>query len=147
MKNIIAILTIWVGAWVAISSADPGSNKSEIFLNQVAEKPSSAHNAIDPFLAGALGFVPYFSGYYITETPERGMVFTLVDVLLTLGIYTSLHSKSGDPDHVPVYYTFMGINNIVDGYFSAHEAMRSSLRPQVKLRPHGGVEYAVAWIF
>lgn len=147
MKKRIAILTIWLGLCVAISTEAQDARLAESFRNQAAGTTSSTQNTIDPFLAGALGFVPYFSGYYITKNPERGLVFSLVDILLTLGIYTSLHSKSGDPDHVPIYYTFMGANNIVDAYFSVHEAMQSSVRPQVKLRPHGGIEYSVALTF
>ena len=118
--------------------------------------PASAHAgpqargdaALDPFLAGAVGLLPFASGLYLSDRPARGVVFSLIDGLLALGIYTAAHTRSGDPDNVKFYLGLMGVNNALDAYLSAREALRPrKLAARVTMRPDAGVEYSVRWKF
>ncbi len=110
--------------------------------------PETPVNPLDPFLAGALGIMPFSSGFYISDQPAKGYVFTAIDVLLTLAIYTSKHTGQGDPDNAPTYYLLMGLNNILDAYLSTQDAVkRKAPTSRVTLQPGGGVQYAMQWTF
>lgn len=109
---------------------------------------SSPNKAADPFLAGAMGMIPFVSGFYVSDAPAKGLVFTLVDGLLVLGIYTARYTEQGNPDNVPRYFLLMGVNNLLDAILSARDATKKH-RPhsRVTLRPEGGVQYALQWTF
>jgi hypothetical protein len=109
---------------------------------------SPQNKAADPFLAGAMGMIPFVSGFYVSDAPAKGLVFTLVDGLLVLGIYTARYTEQGNPDNVPRYFLLMGVNNLLDAILSARDATKKH-RPhsRVTLRPEGGVQYALQWTF
>jgi hypothetical protein len=124
--------------------AGPTAGLPDPFEPRASVTPAAAED--DPFMAGGLGLMPFVSGLYFTEKPAAGLVFTLVDVVLALGMYTSLQTRNGDPDHFPTYVYLLGANNLLDAYFSARAA-QDPLHARVTMRPEGGVEYSVRWKF
>lgn len=112
-----------------------------------AEVPSlSKPGPADPFLAGALGVIPFMSGFYITEKWERGVVFSLVDVLLVLGIFSAREGEQQKEDNARIYYGLIAVNNVADALLSMRQASgRTSAR--LHLRPEGAVEVRLAWTY
>lgn len=82
-------------------------------------------HAIDPFLAGALGFIPFTSGLYLGKNPGQGLVFTLVDITTTAGIYTALKTNQGEPENAPYFYLIMAAANALDAVVSVRKSLRT----------------------
>lgn len=143
-----------IGAMLTLSVAQEVVPITEIDSNRMADSripaknPESENpvNPLEPFLAGALGFMPFASGLFLSDEPAKGIVFSAIDILLMLGVYTNENSSNGDPDNTPVYYMFIGVNNVADAFFSARHAMRQrtpKTRAVILPSPQGGVQYTV----
>src|SRR5690606_31544842 len=85
-------------------------------------KADKSDAALDPFVATALGLIPFSSGLYLTDQPARGILFTGVDVLTTLGVYTSRYTNAGDPNNAIKYFALMAANNVLDAVISLRYA-------------------------
>jgi hypothetical protein len=103
--------------------------------------------ALDPFLAGALGLIPFASGLYISEKPARGIMFTAIDALMALGVYTSRYTIAGDPENARNYFLLMGANNLLDAYISVRYANAARGSAMILPGPDGGVQGAFYWRF
>ncbi len=113
-----------------IAAMNPISNSTkEADFQRPAFKDDTA---LDPFLAGAMGFIPYMSGYYLGTTPAQGIVFTLIDIVLTAGVWNALHASTGDPDNAPLFILGMAANNAVDAYLSVRNSLRT---PKLRITP------------
>jgi hypothetical protein len=98
-------------------------------------------------MAATLGFIPFVSGFYITDKPARGILFTAVDVLMVLSMYTARNTPSGNPGNVKGYFVVMGVNNVLDAFLSARYA-RNPGAPYVMLGTEGaGVSARLHWKF
>jgi hypothetical protein len=99
--------------------------------------PVAEDASLDPFIAASLGAIPFVSGLYLSDRPARGIMFTAIDILMVMGIYTARNTASGDPRNVKSYFVLMGANNILDALLSARYA-RSSAVPRLTLFPTEG---------
>lgn len=91
-----------------------------------AQSPNAnAPHPIDPFVAGVLGFIPYTSGLYLGKNPGQGLVFTLVDIATTAGIYTALKTNQGDPENAPYLYLIMAATNALDAVVSVRKSLHT----------------------
>ncbi len=100
--------------------------------------------ALDPFLAGALGIVPFASGMYLTDEPARGILFTAVDVLMALGIYSARYTSVGEEQNVKTYFLLMGANNVLDAFVSMRYAARTQpLQAMLLPLPQGGIQLSL----
>jgi hypothetical protein len=90
------------------------------------------NKAIDPFLAGALGLIPFSSGLYLGPEPAQGFVFTLLDIVLVAGAWNALNSRTGDPDNAPLFMYAMAMNNAVDAYLSVRKSLHTQ---KVRITP------------
>lgn len=122
------ILTLGLSALCLIGISSPANAQS--FAQIDSAIPLQSHHfsndlAIDPFLAGALGFIPFTSGLYLGPEPAQGLVFTLLDVVLVAGAWNALHSKSGDPDNAPLFLLGLAANNAIDTYLSVRKSLHT----------------------
>ena len=99
----------------------------------------SVDPAIDPFLAGVLGIIPFTSGLYLTDQPGRGMAFTAVDVLMALGVYSSRYTVNGNPDNAKLWFLMMAANNVLDALVSVRMAERGRVAAFALPTPDGGM--------
>jgi hypothetical protein len=103
--------------------------------------------AMDPFLAGALGIIPFASGLYVSDRPARGILFTAVDVLMVMGVYTSRYTAAGDPNNARNYFILMAANNILDAWVSVRYANSHRGTALILPTPNGGLQAAMYWRF
>lgn len=99
-------------------------------------------------MTGALGIVPFVSGFYLTKSPEKGLVFTLVDVLLVLSIFNAKDGKQQDESNAAIYYGLIGLNNAVDAGLAIRHVVKQR-RPvaSLNLLPGKGLEGRITWNF
>jgi hypothetical protein len=139
------------GSISTVSASEPASAlRLSRDQNRSAEQNANKTEdlSLDPFLAGALGIVPFASGLYLSDRPARGVIFTAIDVLTALGVYTSKYTVAGDPDNVRNYFLLMAANNVLDAYVSTRYALRAGhLQTMVLPMPGGGYAGMVAWRF
>jgi hypothetical protein len=127
-----------------LAAAETGAQASS--QPQVGPPIPSKPGPADPFLAGALGVIPFMSGFYITEKWERGVVFSLVDVLLVLGIFSARDGEQQKEGNARIYYGLIAANNVADALLSMRQASgRTSAR--LHLRPEGALEVRLAWTY
>ena len=107
--------------------------------------PAAVH-AVDPFLAGALGVIPFASGFYVTDKPERGLIFSLVDAMLILGIFSAREGKQQEEHNAKIYYGLIALNNAIDAGLSIWQANREG-GPQAhaEIRAEGGFGAGIRW--
>lgn len=99
--------------------AMPGQTQAQ------STRANDAPHPIDPFVAGALGFIPYTSGLYLGKNPGQGLVFTLVDIATTAGLYTALKTNQGDPNNAPYLYLIMAATNALDAVVSVRKSLHT----------------------
>jgi hypothetical protein len=98
-------------------------------------------------LAFVLGAVPLASGYYLTATPQKGLAFTLADVVL-LGAAWNIRRDETLPDRdLAPYFVLLGAVNAVDGLLSLLQARTDAARVRATLTPSGEPQVVFAWTF
>ena len=106
---------------------------------QAGAKTDRFDAALDPFVATALGLIPFSSGLYLTDEPARGILFTGVDVLTAIGIYTSRYTIAGDPNNAIKYFALMAANNVLDAMISLRYARLANTTALILPGPDGGL--------
>jgi hypothetical protein len=98
------------------------------------EKPKRAikQDAGDPFAAAAMGVLPLASGFYVSDAPIKGIVFTLADIMLIGTIIQIRNNDSIPRKDVATYYYLLGAVNIADALLSVLQ-VRSDAAKRVSL--------------
>jgi hypothetical protein len=117
------------------------------FLDTTPGRNPKSDPAMDPFIAGALGIIPFSSGLYISERPARGLIFTAVDILMVMGVYTSRYTAAGDPNNARNYFILMAVNNVLDAWVSVRYANMRQHTALILPTPEGGLQASLYWRF
>ena len=98
------------------------------------EKPKKAirQDAGDPFAAAAMGMLPLASGFYVSDSPKKGIVFSLADIMLIGTIIQIRNNDSLPRSDVATYYYLLGAVNIADAVLSVLQ-VRSDAAKRVSL--------------
>ena len=97
-----------------------------------ARPKAAMHDAGDPFVAAAMGVLPLASGFYVSDTPVKGIAFTLADIML-IGTILQIRSNDSIPrKDISLYYLLLGGVNILDAGLSVLQ-VRSDAAKRVSL--------------
>ena len=112
-----------------------------------SSRPAPQKSA-DPVLAAFLGIIPLSSGYYMTSTPQKGIVFTLADAVLIGSIWNIRRDENLPDRDVTAYFALMGAVNALDAVLSLWQARTDeAARIRVTLNKSGEPVIGVAWQF
>lgn len=95
-------------------------------------KPALKQDAGDPFAAAAMGMLPLASGFYVSDSPKKGIVFSLADIMLIGTIIQIRNNDSLPRSDVATYYYLLGAVNIADAVLSVLQ-VRSDAAKRVSL--------------
>jgi hypothetical protein len=110
--------------------------------------PRPRAEAVDPFLAAMLGAMPLMSGFYLTSSPQKGIVFTLADAMLIGTIIMIRSDKHIPPKDAAVYFCLLGAVNVADLALSVLQARSDAAsRLSVYLDPPDRPGFRLAWRF
>jgi hypothetical protein len=133
---------------VAAAPADPSAPAGPAAPPSPATKHAAATPATDPFLAAMLGILPLGSGFYVTSTPQKGIVFTLADAMLIGTIMMIRSDDSIPPKDVANYYYLLGAVNLADLALSLLQARNdAAVRLNITLNQPDRPGVALAWRF
>lgn len=104
--------------------------------------------AADPFLAAMLGALPLASGFYVSDTPVKGVAFTLADVMLIGAIIQIRSDADKPPKDAATYYWLLAGVNLADAVLSALQARSDAARRlSVNVNPSDRPGILLGWRF
>lgn len=112
------------------------------------QSSATSHNQADPFIAAVLGAIPLTSGFYLTTSPQKGIVFTLADLVLIGTVVSIRRDSAASQKDVPMYYGLIAAVNIADLVFSVMQVKSDeAARIKLTLNPLDQPGFKLAWQF
>lgn len=114
------------------------------------EKPKRPlkQDAGDPFAAAAMGFLPLASGFYVSDTPIKGVAFTLADIMLIGTIIQKNSQDSVSRKDMATWYYLLGAVNIGDAVLSVLQVKSDAAkRVSLKITPSAEPRFILGWRF